>query len=89
MNRASPPDPDDRSTAIAFYNRAQDLYHVERTPEQDQEMLDASLTSRRHWQLVGGPQQFAMADWMVSRAYVQLNDPVSAIEYAFVSLLTR
>ena len=27
-----------------------------------------------------------MADWMVSRSYVQLNDPVSAIEYALVSL---
>ena len=49
-------------------------------------MLDASLTSRSHWQVVGGPQQFAMADWMVSRAYVQLNDPVLAIEYALVSL---
>ena len=78
---------DDRSIAIYCYNRAQDLYHSIRTTEQDQEMLEMALTSKTHWQLVGGPQEFAMSDWMVSRVYVLLKDPALAIEYALGSLV--
>ena len=87
MNEPSTPIDDDRSIAISYYNRAQELYHSIRTPEQDQEMLEAALTSRNHWRLVGGPRQFAMSDWMVSRVYVLFNDPALAVEYALGSLV--
>ena len=87
MSESATPKEADRSIAITCYNRAQDLYHSIRNPEQDLEMLEAALTSRKHWRLVGGPQQFAMSDWMVSRVYVLLNEPTLAVEYALSSLV--
>ena len=40
----------------------------DRTPAQDVELVGCAFTSRYLWQHAGGPQQIAMADWMVSRA---------------------
>lgn len=73
---------EDRAIAIAAYNRAQDLLYIDRTPEQDHELLEAAFTSRHHWRLVGGEQQFALSDWLMSRIYVQFNEPRLAVEFA-------
>lgn len=76
-------DSEDRQIAIDSYNRAQDLLHIEgRTPEQNHELLEAALTSRHHWRLVGGEMQFAISDWLMSRIYVQFKEPRLAVEFA-------
>ena len=77
---------DDRAIAIATYNRAQELYYSTRTSEQDHEMLQAALTSRHHWRLVGGEQEFAVSDWLMSRIYVAFNEPRLAVEFALSSI---
>jgi len=50
------------------------------------DLVGYALTSRYHWQQAGGPQELAIADWMVSRAYAAVSQPVLAIEYALTSL---
>ncbi len=77
---------EDREIAIASYNRAQELYYSTRTPEQDHEMLQAALTSRHQWRLVGGETQFAVSDWFMSRIYVAFNEPRLAVEFALASI---
>ena len=77
---------EDRAIAIAAFNRAQDLFYSTRTPEQDHEMLQAALTSRHHWRLVGGERQFAVSDWLMSRIYAAFNEPRLAVEFALSSI---
>jgi hypothetical protein len=79
-------DTEEREIAIASFNHAQDLFQIVRTPEQDHEMLQAALTSRHHWRLVGGETEFAISDWFMSRIYVAFNEPRLAIEFALSSL---
>lgn len=49
-------------------------------------LVGYALASRYHWQQVGGPQEFAIADWMASRAYAAVGQPDLALDYAFASL---
>lgn len=50
------------------------------------DLVGYALTSRYHWQRVGGPQELAIADWMASRAYAAVGQPELAIDYALASL---
>lgn len=79
-------DADNRAKAISEFNRAQDLFASKRTSEQNSEMLQAALTSRHYWRLVGGEQEFAISDWLMSRIYVEFNEPRLAVEFAISSL---
>ncbi len=77
---------EDRAKAISNYNRAQDLLHSSRTSEEDHELLESALVSRRYWRLAGGEQEFAISDWLVSRVYVLLSEPKLALEFALSSI---
>ena len=79
-------DADNRAKAVSEFNRAQDLFYSERSAEQNSEMLQAALTSRHFWRLVGGEQEFAISDWLMSRIYVEFNEPRLAVEFAISSL---
>ena len=58
-----------RTEAVEAFNLAWALIETEhRTADQDADLLTAAFTSRHHWQVVGGSQQWIVADWMVSRA---------------------
>lgn len=50
------------------------------------DLVGYALTSRFHWQQVGGAQQLAIADWMASRAYASVGQSALAIDYAKASL---
>lgn len=50
------------------------------------DLVGYALTSRYHWQQVGGPKELAIADWMASRAYAAVGQPTLAIDYALASL---
>lgn len=43
-----------------------------RSPEQDDSMIHAAHASRWHWGKVGGPEQWAIGDWLCSRVYAVL-----------------
>jgi hypothetical protein len=79
-------DSEDRTMAITSYNRVKVLLKAQRSFTEDQELLQAAITSRRHWLLVGGEKEFAIADWLMSRVYVQLSQPVLAVEFAIGAL---
>lgn len=75
-----------RDIAITSYNRAQELLYIQRTSPQDLELLEAASTSRNNWRLVGGEKEFAISDWLMSRVYVQFQQPIPAIDFALASL---
>lgn len=42
---------------------------VERTREQEEEMIASTFAQRHHWYAVGTPRHWAIADWQVSRVF--------------------
>lgn len=77
---------ENRHFAVTSYGQCWEMLNRERTPEEDRNLLGASLTSRFHWQQVGGDQERAVADWMVSRACAAIGEPRLAIKFAWASL---
>lgn len=71
-----------RGIAVATFNRCWDLIEGQRTPENDRELLMLAFTSRYHWLQVGGAREFAIADWLVSRAFATTGHGALAIEWA-------
>lgn len=73
--------------AIEAFNAAWELLDkADRTPEEDDEMLQRAFASRWHWGFVGGPQQFATGDWQISRAAAMLGFGLLAEAYALRAL---
>lgn len=68
--------------AVATFNQSQDLLQLQRTPAEDQALLTAAFASRHHWRVIGGPQEFAIADWLVSRAAVATGHIPLALQFA-------
>lgn len=52
------------------------------TPTEEMELLRLVHASRYHWSFVGGPRQFAVGDWQISRAYAKINEGTLALKYA-------
>ena len=77
-------DSDRRTAAIDAYNRAWDLLDLgdSRSTEQDDELIDAAHASRYLWRTVGGPEQAAIGEWMISRAYAVTGHGESAVRHA-------
>jgi hypothetical protein len=71
-----------RALAVATFNASWELLERERTQEEDLELLEVALTSRYHWRHEGGPQQVAIADWMVSRCCCELDAGALALRFA-------
>jgi hypothetical protein len=75
-------DIDHRAIGVKTYNRCWELLETEhRTNEQDTELLTNAFTSRFHWSFVGGPEQFALSYWMISRAFAALGEGHLAVRY--------
>jgi hypothetical protein len=77
--------PDHRAVAVAAYNQCWDLLEIERDPRQDLDLLTLALTSRYHWQQVGGPRELAIADWLASRCATATGHAYLARAYADAS----
>ncbi|MHA2272341.1 MAG: hypothetical protein ACXACI_10790 [Candidatus Hodarchaeales archaeon] len=75
-----------------FYNKTWGyLDKGERTPEEDDAMVDCAHASRYHWRELiangkGGPVNHARGDWIISRVYSVLKKPDLAIDYGEKSL---
>jgi hypothetical protein len=72
--------------AVATFNQSQDLLHAQRTSDEDRELLTSAFTSRHHWQAIGGPEEHAIADWLVSRAAAATGHAAMALQFAEASL---
>jgi hypothetical protein len=69
--------------AVNRYNHCWTLLEKEhRTSDEDDELLESSFVQHYHWFLAGGPDQFVMADWMVSRAAAATGHGDLALHYA-------
>ena len=71
-----------RALAVAAFNASWELLERDRTQEEDLELLEVAFASRHHWRREGGPQQLAIADWMVSRCFAELGAGALALRFA-------
>ena len=77
-----------RQMAIYCFNKTWELMKLQnRTPLQDDEMLQCVYASRFHWGKAGGPLEFARGEWQISRVMVLLDKPDLALEHARLSLM--
>jgi hypothetical protein len=58
------------------------LEKKDRTAEEDDEMMHAAHASRYHWGQIGTPVHKERGEWQISRVYVVLNRPKSALFHA-------
>lgn len=75
-----------RALATQAFNASWSLLERDRTEAEDLELLEVAFTSRHHWRQEGGPQQIAIADWMVSRCCSELGDGALALRFAVAAL---
>jgi len=76
-----------RKVAIERFNRTWDLIDQgDRSAYEDDELLEAALTSRYHWGIVGGASQWAVGDGQISRVAATLGLSDMAVRYARRSL---
>jgi tetratricopeptide (TPR) repeat protein len=76
-----------RKIAAECFNRTWDyLEEKNRTPEDDQMMLNLAHASRYHWGLIGKPWNLTTGDWQISRVYAALNQPDLALRFAKTAL---
>lgn len=58
------------------------LDRSDRTPDDDEAMINAAHASRYHWNQVGGPKHFARGEWQLSRVYATLARQDPALRHA-------
>ena len=75
-----------RRIAIDTFNKCWDLLEQPRSVENDRELLTNAFTSRFHWRAIGGPQEFSISEWMISRVFARLGQGDLAIEFAQAAL---
>ena len=75
-----------RELASQTFNASWSLLERARSDEEDLELLEVAFTSRYHWRHEGGPQQVAIADWMVSRCCSELGEGTLALRFAVAAL---
>lgn len=72
-----------RKIAADCFNKTWDyLEQKNRSPDDDQIMLNLAHASRYHWSLIGKPWNFTTGDWQISRVYAALNQPDLALSFA-------
>ena len=81
-------DPETRraAAAAAFNDTWALLERTDRSPAEDDLMIDAAHASRFLWESVGGPTQHARGEWQVSRVYAVLGRAEPALHHARRSL---
>ena len=72
-----------RKIAADCFNRTWDyLEKKNRSPDDDQIMLNLAHASRYHWGLIGKPWNLTTGDWQISRVYATLNQSELALSFA-------
>ena len=72
-----------RALAVGLFNYTWTLLeNANRSPDQDDEMLNAAHASRYHWGEVGEAVNLARGEWQVSRVYAVLGRGEPALYHA-------
>jgi DNA-binding transcriptional MerR regulator len=72
-----------RALAAALFNRVWELLEQgDRTPADDDEMVNAAHASRLLWSGIGDAQNLAIGDWQISRVYSVLGRAEPAVFHA-------
>ena len=73
----------ERKLAVDLFNLVWTLLErPDRTPEQDDEMVNATHASCHHWSKVGTAANIARGEWQISRVYSVLERPEPAVHHA-------
>ena len=73
----------ERKLATDLFNHVWTLLEKpERTPELDDEMINATHAQRHHWARAGTAANVARGEWQVSRVYCELGRPEPALYHA-------
>lgn len=73
--------------AVDLFNGVWDLLEKpDRTPAEDAQMVHAAHASRHHWGAVGGPKQFSVGEWQISRVYATLGRAEPALYHGKLAL---
>ena len=76
-------DIDHREMAAERYNHCWDLLERDdRSRDEDFELLTSAFVSRYYWSMAGGPEQWAVSDWMVSRAAAVIGEGSLSLAFA-------
>jgi DNA-binding transcriptional MerR regulator len=72
-----------KALAASLFNRVWELLEqADRTPSDDDEMVNAAHASRLLWSTIGDAQNFAIGDWQISRVYAVLGRSEPAVFHA-------
>jgi DNA-binding transcriptional MerR regulator len=78
---------EERSLAAGLFNETWTLLErTDRTPAEDDRMINAAHASRFHWEDVGEPVNLAVGEWQISRVYAVLGRAEPALYHANRSL---
>lgn len=58
------------------------LEKTDRSPDEDDEMLEAGYASYYHWRSAGGPVHFQRGEWMIAHIYTALGQAELALRHA-------
>jgi hypothetical protein len=58
------------------------LQKSDRTPEEEDEMLNAAHACTYHWRFAGGPVHQQRGEWLIGRVHVVLGHPEEALRHA-------
>jgi hypothetical protein len=73
----------ERQLAVDLFNHVWTLLDApERSPEQDDAMINAAHASSHHWSKVGTVANLARGHWQISRVYCVLERPEPALYHA-------
>jgi hypothetical protein len=72
-----------RALGVGLFNRTWDLLEVEdRTPDQDDELVDTAHASAFHWRHVGTAANMARGHWLLARVYAVLGEGARSVHHA-------
>ena len=75
-------DHDHRAIAISTYGDCWDLLESVRSAEEDRNLMTLAFTSRYHWLKAGGPTEWVISDWMVSRCAAAVGEGSLSVTFA-------
>ena len=72
-----------RALGVGLYNRSWDLLEIEdRTPDQDDELVDTAHASAWHWRQVGNEANASRGHWLLARVYAVLGHGAESLYHA-------
>ena len=76
-----------RAFAAQFFNEVWALLDRSgRSAEEDVQMIHLAHASRAHWQIAGGPREWAIGEWQIARVYAALGRGEPALFHAELAM---